>query len=123
MYQLTEQDIREAYRMFQDWTEEYYEARIELLNTEEDLERKRLAGLASGEIEGRNSDAREAAARELLAKEYERVRSAKQWVEEARGQYDVAELEVKMIDKVLRLMAYESENGKYDLEEAYVQTN
>lgn len=120
MYQLTEQDIREAYQSFQEWTEEYYEARTELLNAEEDLERKRLAGLASGEIEGRNSDAREAAARELLAEGYERVRAAKQWVEETRGQYDKAELEVKMIDKVLRLMAYESDNGQYELEEAYV---
>ena len=98
-----EQKIRYAYGLLSSATSEYHEATEQAIMARSALERAKLGGLASGAIEGKNAELREASARKQLAGLYAELETAEKEERSARLWLDLARLGVEEIRALLRL--------------------
>jgi len=87
-------------------TSDYARAAFVAACSKQELEAAKAEGLASGVIEGKNAELREAKAREVLVGFYANVEAAEQTEHNCRLRLDLARIEVDSIKTLLRYLEY-----------------
>ena len=100
---MLENDILRAYENLSVATIDAYHAGEDAITAKNILERRKLAGLADGTIEGKNTDLREAAARIVLEVEYANAEATDDDARLTRHDLDLARIEVERVRAMLRL--------------------
>ncbi len=107
---LTEQEIDEATANLTTCIEDYSHASAHLILTKDNLEVCKLEKLASGEIDGKNAELREACARVLLKDQYIALIYAEEQERQYRLKLDLARLGWERIKLILRLAEVAQQN-------------
>jgi len=100
---VTEKEINAAKEQLKTATIACSDVGMQLANAKATLEIEKAKGFASGSIEGKNAELREAAARELLSDLYTNVDNLSVAYDKARLDLDLARIEDSRIGMLLRL--------------------
>ncbi len=98
-----EKTISNAFTWLENAKSAYHLSANALIAAKRDLEIAKLAGLASGTIDGKNAELREAAARTLLADKYTALETAELNERNDRFEMELAQLEIERVKMLLRL--------------------
>jgi len=101
---MNEEKINNAFEELELAKKELFSAGERAIEKKAALEWRKVDAMQNGEIEGKNAEAREAAAKSLLAPEYEALELAEKDERKARFDYDVAHIEVERVRSILRLL-------------------
>lgn len=100
---LTEQEIHECAVSLSKCMEDYALVAAHLADTKKALDTLKLIKLASGEIDGKNAELREARAMELLQSQYAALQHAEERERDYRLKLDLARLDWERVKLILRL--------------------
>ena len=100
---IAEEQIEAVFEKVHQCKFAYAEAAEVLVDAKKELEIAKLEGLASGAIEGKNAELREAAARELLPNAYIYLETAEKREREAKFDLDTAYLDYDCLKMLMRL--------------------
>lgn len=95
--------LENAYLSFAAATAVAFQAGEEAITAKAKLEMARLEALASGAIDGKNAEIREAQARSILAAEFAAAEFADMAARTAKHALELARIEVERVRAVLRL--------------------
>ena len=101
---MNEEMITNAYEDLALAKEEVFQTGEHTIEKKAALEWRKVDAMQNGEIEGKNAEVRDAAAKALLAPEYEVLELAEKDERKARFDYDMAFIEVERVRAVLRLL-------------------
>jgi len=100
---MNEEIINKAYNELAEAKKKLFVVGERAISAKAALEARKVTAIVNGEIEGKNAEAREAAAKALLFLEYEALESAEVDERFARQDYDIAYIEVERVRALLRL--------------------
>lgn len=99
---ITENEINKAKEELKKATIAYNDASIDLASAKAELDTAKAEELASGRIEGKNAELREAAARNLFGEMYELINNLQSEYDKAKLNLDLARIEDNRISMLLR---------------------
>lgn len=100
---ITAEELTAAYQNLARLMTQAHTAARQEIDAKSELERRRLAAIADGTIDGKNAELREASARQVLADLYETCEQAERVASDAKLALDLARLEVERVRALLRL--------------------
>lgn len=81
-----------------------YDAAEKVITTKNNLENKKAAAIASGQITGKNAEEREANTRVMFQAEYREVEEAERMQRAARSRFDAAALQLDYVKTMIRIL-------------------